>query len=68
MAPVLKLPTRYERFQVITDASNQAIGAVLEQREGKDARPIAYLSQNLQGSQINWSMRDKELYAIVTAL
>ena len=68
MAPVLKLPTRYERFQVITDASNQAIGAVLEQREGKDARPIAYLSQKLQGSQINWSIRDKELYAIVTAL
>ena len=48
--PVLKLPTRYDKFQITTDVSDQAIGALLEE-DNNDTKPIAYLLQKLQGSQ-----------------
>ncbi|TIB06886.1 hypothetical protein E3P89_04152 [Wallemia ichthyophaga] len=67
-APVLKIPTRTGRFIVTTDASGSAVGAVLEQEEDGETRPVAYLSQKLNGSQLNWSIRDKELYAIIVAI
>ena len=69
-APVLKLPTRNGKFIIHTDASNEAIGAVLEQEdtEDKSIKPVAYHSQKLQGAQINYPTHEKELYAIVRAL
>ncbi|TIB07156.1 hypothetical protein E3P90_04139 [Wallemia ichthyophaga] len=67
-APVLKIPTRTGKFKVTTDASGSAVGAVLEQEENGETRPVAYLSQKLNGSQLNWSIRDKELYAIIVAI
>ena len=51
-----------------TDASDNAIGAVLEQeREGKWV-PVAFFSRKLGGSQLNWTPREKETYAIVSSL
>ena len=67
-APVLRIPTRTGKFKVTTDASGSAVGAVLEQEENGEIRPVAYLSQKLNGSQLNWSIRDKELYAIIVAI
>ena len=55
-------------FVMKTDASDHAIGAVLEQeREGKMV-PVAFFSRKLGGSQLNWTAREKETYAIVSAL
>ena len=68
--PVLKLPTREGRFKVHTDASEFAIGAVLEQEDlsDKQIKPVAYFSMKLQGAQIRYATHIKELYAIVKAL
>ena len=46
-APVLKLASWNEPFEVITDASNIAIGAVLQQ----DGRPVAYYNKKLDNAQ-----------------
>ena len=47
--PVLKLPTRDGRFKVHTDASDYAIGAVLEQEDAneKSIKPVAYFSKKV---------------------
>ena len=68
--PVLKLPTREGRFKVHTDASDYAIGAVLEQEDvnEKTIKPVAYFSKKLQGAQTRYATHVKELYAIVKAL
>jgi len=71
-----------EAFYLRVDASNRAIGAVLEQlRDGvvitdpKDVVkkgmtvPVAFLSRKLtDGQSRTWDVRDKECYAIVCAL
>ena len=55
-------------FVLRTDASHFAIGAVLEQeRDGKWV-PVAFHSRKLTKSQLNWTTREKETYAIVVAL
>jgi hypothetical protein len=51
-----------------TDASDYAIGAVLEQQQGEKLVPVAFYSRKLSGSQLNWTPREKECYAIVCCL
>ena len=69
-APVLKSPSRNGTFIVHTDASSEAIGAVLEQEDEQtnSIKPVAYYSQKLQGAQINYQTHEKELYAIIRSL
>jgi hypothetical protein len=63
-APVLKIPDLSKPFQVIADASDYAIGAILLQ----DGRPVAYESKKLNSAQKNYHTTDKELLAVVHAL
>ena len=63
-APLLKIASSNKPFEVITDASNIAIGAVLQQ----DSRPVAYFSKKLDAAQRNYSVYDKELLAVILAL
>jgi len=56
--PVLKLPEQGKAFEIWTDASNFAIGGVLQQ----DGRPCAFESVKLTN---NWPTHDREMYAIV---
>ena len=55
-------------FVLRTDASRYAIGAVLEQKVGDALVPVAFYSRKLVGSQKNWSTREQETYAVVSAL
>ncbi|GBG66909.1 hypothetical protein CBR_g72664 [Chara braunii] len=63
---VLKLPDPDKPFIVTTNASQDGIGAVLEQQEGQKLRPIAYMSKPSQ--KLAKSTYEKELYEIYKAL
>lgn len=67
-APVLALPDPHQPFRLHTDASQFAVGAVLSQGEGPTERVIAYESKKLNVHQINYTVHDKELFAVVHAL
>ena len=54
-APVLRLPDFEEQFMVTTDASDVAIGAILEQDFGSGLQPIAFASRKLNATEIRYS-------------
>ena len=56
-----------EPFQMRTDASNTALGAVLQQKRDTWV-PVCFFSRKLTSSQLNWSPREKEAYAVVASL
>ncbi|PNF18074.1 hypothetical protein B7P43_G03322 [Cryptotermes secundus] len=63
--PLLQYPDFTRPFVLTTDASNEAIGAVLSQGSiGKDL-PIAYASRTLNSAEKNYPTIEKELLAIV---
>jgi hypothetical protein len=57
-----------KNFIMKTDASEWAIGGVLEQEIRERIAPVAFYSRKLGGSQLNWTPREKECYAIVCCL
>ncbi|CAI7884268.1 unnamed protein product [Closterium sp. NIES-53] len=66
-APVLILPDPEKDYVIEADASDQAVGAILMQDQGKGLQPIAYLSKKLHGAELNYLIHDKEALAIITA-
>ena len=68
-APVLSLPDRKLPFRLITDASDYALGAILEQPDALNTwHPVAYYSKSMQPAELNYDIHDKELLAIIRAL
>ena len=68
-SPVLLLPDYGKPFTLITDASDYATGAILEQEDTfGQSHPMAYYSKSLQPAERNYEIHDKELLAIVHAL
>ena len=55
-------------FEVMYDASDLAIGAVLGQREGGKPYVVYYVSKTLNKAQRNYTTTEKELLAVVYAL
>ena len=55
-------------FEVICDASDQAMGAILGQRDEGKPYVIYHVSKNLNETQKNYITTKKELFAIVFAL
>lgn len=60
----LNQPNYNKKFVLTTDASDDAIGAVLAQ----DNRPITFISKTLNKTERNYATNEKELLAIVFAL
>ncbi|KAJ9556479.1 hypothetical protein OSB04_011093 [Centaurea solstitialis] len=67
-APIMKPPNWDLPFEIMCDASNYAIGAVLGQRVGRDPHVIYYASRTLDSAQANYSTTEKELLVVVFAL
>ena len=61
--PVMNAPT-----SVMTDASNVAVGAVLQQFVQGEWCPIAYFSRKLKPAETRYSTFDRELLAIYLAI
>ena len=66
-APILVLPRFGEPFQLSTDASNFAVGCVLEQVQDGELRVIAYASQFLPPNKRKWSVFQREAHALLWA-
>jgi hypothetical protein len=65
---VIRAPSWGEPFEIMCDASNYAVGAVLEERIEKLPLMIYDASRTLNDAQFNYSTTEKELLAVVFAL
>nr|GEZ57537.1 hypothetical protein [Tanacetum cinerariifolium] len=54
-------------FELMYDASDFAIGAVLGQRQDKHFRPIHYVSKTMTEVESNYTITEKEMLAVVYA-
>nr|GFB54798.1 retrovirus-related Pol polyprotein from transposon 17.6 [Tanacetum cinerariifolium] len=66
-APILVVPDWNLPFELMCDASDYAIGAVLGQRKSKNFQPIHYASKTITEAQIQYTTTKKELLAVVYA-
>nr|GEY21033.1 reverse transcriptase domain-containing protein [Tanacetum cinerariifolium] len=66
-APILIAPNWDLPFELMCDASDFAIGAVLGKRHEKHFRPIHYASKTLTDAESNYITTEKEMLAIVYA-
>ncbi|XP_071939292.1 uncharacterized protein [Coffea arabica] len=66
--PIIQPPDWNLPFEIMCDASDYAVGAVLGQRIGKAAHVIYYASRALNGAQLNYSTTEKEILAVIFAL
>ena len=67
-APILLLPGFELPFAITTDASEAAVGAILEQNQGRELHPIAFASRKLNNTEMRYSAYERELLGIVWAL
>ncbi|XP_058185805.1 uncharacterized protein LOC131303029 [Rhododendron vialii] len=66
--PIVQMPDWNLPFELMCDASDYAVGAILGRRKDKHPWVIYYASKTLNDAQMNYSTTEKELLAIVFAL
>lgn len=71
--PILTLPDYDLPFELAADASHRSTGAILYQRDvkqekGKQLRVIGFHSHSFNPTELNWSVTDKELAAVLKAI
>ena len=66
-APVLRLADLSKAFQIFTDTSGVALGAVLLQETDKMWSPVAYASRKLNSAERNYTTTEKETLAVIFA-
>nr|GEW32162.1 reverse transcriptase domain-containing protein [Tanacetum cinerariifolium] len=66
-APILIAPNWDQPFELMCDASDYAVGAVLGQRVEKHFRPIHYASKTKTQAETNYMTTEKEMLAVVYA-
>jgi hypothetical protein len=67
-APIIQPPDWSLPFEIMCDASDYAVGAVLGQTKDRKHYAIAYASKTLTRAQLNHAITEKELLAIVFAI
>ncbi|XP_074321743.1 uncharacterized protein LOC141658889 [Silene latifolia] len=68
MTRIIQPPDWEVPFEIMCDASDYAIGAVLDQRKDRALSAIYYASQTLDEAQVKYATTAKELLAVVYAL
>nr|GEZ73048.1 reverse transcriptase domain-containing protein [Tanacetum cinerariifolium] len=66
-APILIAPDWDMPFELMCDASDFAIDAVLWQRQDKHFRPLHYASKTMTEAESNYTTTEKEMLAVVYA-
>nr|GEV56348.1 DNA-directed DNA polymerase [Tanacetum cinerariifolium] len=66
-APILVVPDWNLPFELMCDASDYTIGAVLGQRKSKHFQPIHFASKTMTEAQIHYMTTEKEMLAVVYA-
>ncbi|XP_070015290.1 uncharacterized protein [Nicotiana sylvestris] len=66
--PIITAPNWSLPFELMCDASDIAVGAVLGQRINKMFHPVYYSSKTMNEAQRNYTVTKKELLAIVFAM
>ncbi|GJU99993.1 reverse transcriptase domain-containing protein [Tanacetum coccineum] len=62
---LLVVPNWDYDFEIMCDASDFALGAVLGQRKDKHFHPIHYASKTMTGAQLHYTTTEKEMLAVV---
>ncbi|GJT01707.1 reverse transcriptase domain-containing protein [Tanacetum coccineum] len=65
--PIFIAPFWRPTFEIMCDASDYAIGAVLGQRIEKHFRPIHYASKTMTEAETNYTTTENEMLAVVYA-
>nr|GEU41012.1 reverse transcriptase domain-containing protein [Tanacetum cinerariifolium] len=66
-APILIAPNWDQPFELMCDASDYAVGAVLGQRVKKHFWPIHYASKTMNQAETNYTTTEKEMLVVVYA-
>ncbi|GJX57654.1 reverse transcriptase domain-containing protein [Tanacetum coccineum] len=66
-APILVVPDWNLPFEIMCDASDFGVSAVLGQRKTKHFKPIHYASKTMTDAQAHYTTTEKELLAVVYA-
>nr|GEV50991.1 reverse transcriptase domain-containing protein [Tanacetum cinerariifolium] len=66
-APILIAPNWDQPFELMCDASDYAVGAVLGKRVEKHFRPIHYARKTMTQAETNYTTTEKEMLAVVYA-
>ena len=61
-------PTTHGKYTLYTDASGEAVGAVLVQRQGQRTVPVAFHSRVLNGAEAAYSPTELEALAVIDGL
>ena len=67
-AALLAHPSTSLQLAIMVDASDFALGATLQQREGNSWQPLAFHTKSLSQTQRKYSAYDRELLAIYSAV
>nr|GFA02657.1 reverse transcriptase domain-containing protein [Tanacetum cinerariifolium] len=67
-APILIASNWDLPFELMCDASDFAIGAVLGQRHEKHFKPIHYASKTINDAETNYTIKEKEMLAVVKTM
>ena len=67
-APIIQPPNWSLPFEIMCDASDYVVGAVLGQSEGRASHVIQYVSASLNDAQKNYIITEKEFLTVVFSL
>lgn len=63
----LYLPIEGDQFLIETDASDTSVAAALSVVKAEKSQPVMFVSKNLDQTQRNWPVREREAFAIIYA-